>query len=234
MTFEPNEEEALSLLIPKYITSILYGVFVEAVASENGARMQAMDSATNNAEEIIIVAMFAAMVAVIFFQVIMRYIFNNSLPWSEELGKFFFVWISWLGISLGARYGEHIKITMLVDRLPFRAAQVLNILSEIIVIGICVVTLYYGVSLVMSQMATHYSGIKISVSWGYLAVVLGCGLMTIRSIISTIKSYHNWRNEEVDIRVLQDVVPRPCEDYTYIFHNGEWHCIENYINLFGE
>ena len=53
MTFEPNEEEAISLLIPKYINSILYGACVEAVASENGARMQAMDSATNNAEEII-------------------------------------------------------------------------------------------------------------------------------------------------------------------------------------
>ena len=53
MNFEPNEEEAISLLIPKYMTSILYGTFVEAVASENGARMQAMDSATNNAEEII-------------------------------------------------------------------------------------------------------------------------------------------------------------------------------------
>lgn len=56
----------------------------------------------------------------------------------------------------------------------------------------------------------------------------------VSHIIGTIKSYHNWRNEEVDIRVLQDIVPRPCEDYTYIFHNGEWHCIENYINLFGE
>jgi F-type H+-transporting ATPase subunit gamma len=53
MNFEPNEEEAIALLIPKYMTSILYGAFVEAVASENGARMQAMDSATNNAEEII-------------------------------------------------------------------------------------------------------------------------------------------------------------------------------------
>ena len=53
MNFEPNEEEAIALLIPKYVTSILYGAFVEAVASENGARMQAMDSATNNAEEII-------------------------------------------------------------------------------------------------------------------------------------------------------------------------------------
>lgn len=53
MNFEPSEEEAIALLIPKYVTSILYGAFVEAVASENGARMQAMDSATNNAEEII-------------------------------------------------------------------------------------------------------------------------------------------------------------------------------------
>ena len=53
MNFEPNEEEAISLLIPKYLTSILYGAFVEAVASENGARMQAMDSATSNADEII-------------------------------------------------------------------------------------------------------------------------------------------------------------------------------------
>ncbi len=53
MEFEPNEEEAIGLLIPKYVTSIIYGAFVEAVASENGARMQAMDSATNNAEEII-------------------------------------------------------------------------------------------------------------------------------------------------------------------------------------
>ena len=53
MNFEPDEEEAISLLVPKYITSILYGSFVEAVASENGARMQAMESATNNAEEII-------------------------------------------------------------------------------------------------------------------------------------------------------------------------------------
>lgn len=53
MNFEPAEEVAVGLLVPKYMTSILYGAFVEAVASENGARMQAMDSATNNAEEII-------------------------------------------------------------------------------------------------------------------------------------------------------------------------------------
>lgn len=53
MNFEPKDEEALNLLIPKYITSLIYGGMIEAIASENGARMQAMDAATSNAEEMI-------------------------------------------------------------------------------------------------------------------------------------------------------------------------------------
>ena len=53
MNYEPNEEEALDLIIPKYVTSLFYGALVEAHASENGARMQAMDSATSNAEDMI-------------------------------------------------------------------------------------------------------------------------------------------------------------------------------------
>ncbi|MBR1629190.1 MAG: ATP synthase F1 subunit gamma [Lachnospiraceae bacterium] len=53
MNFEPNEEEALSLIIPKYLSSLVFGALTEAVASENGARMQAMDSATSNAEDMI-------------------------------------------------------------------------------------------------------------------------------------------------------------------------------------
>ena len=43
----------MDLLIPKYVTILIYGGLVESVASENGARMQAMDSATSNAEEMI-------------------------------------------------------------------------------------------------------------------------------------------------------------------------------------
>ena len=53
MDFEPEDTEALDMIIPKYITSLIYGAMMEAVASENGARMQAMDNATSNAEEMI-------------------------------------------------------------------------------------------------------------------------------------------------------------------------------------
>ena len=53
MNYEPEEAEVLDAIIPKYLSSLIYGAFLEAVASENGARMTAMDSATNNAEEMI-------------------------------------------------------------------------------------------------------------------------------------------------------------------------------------
>ncbi len=53
MNFEPTDEEALNLIIPKYISSLIYGALISAQAAENGARMQAMDNATNNAAEMI-------------------------------------------------------------------------------------------------------------------------------------------------------------------------------------
>lgn len=53
MNYEPEEEEVLNAIVPKYMSSLIYGALLEAVASENGARMAAMDSATSNAEEMI-------------------------------------------------------------------------------------------------------------------------------------------------------------------------------------
>ncbi len=53
LTYEPEAEVALDHIIPKYINSLIYGALMEAVASENGARMTAMDNATNNADEMI-------------------------------------------------------------------------------------------------------------------------------------------------------------------------------------
>jgi len=142
-------------------------------------------------EDFILVTMFSGMVAVIFYQVIMRYVFNNSSSWSEELGKFLFVWISWLGISIGARRAEHIKIALIVDRMPFKAAHVTNMLAEAVVVVISAVTAWYAYTLVWSQSSVPFAAIKISMSWGYLAVLVGCTLMTLRSLYSI---YTSWRS----------------------------------------
>lgn len=148
----------------------------------------------NKIEKFILVSMFISMVLIIFFQVVMRKLFNNSLSWSEELGKFIFVWISWLGISVGQMRGEHIRITVLLDKLSHKNQQILNVISELVVIAICLFTAYYSYTLVLSQSSTPYAGIKISMSWGYLSVFVGCILMVLRCIISIIDYISIYRN----------------------------------------
>ncbi len=51
--FEPSPEEVLDYLIPKYIDSVIYGALIESSCSQQGARRTAMESATDNAEEMI-------------------------------------------------------------------------------------------------------------------------------------------------------------------------------------
>ena len=53
MNYAPNEEEVLEAIVRKYISAIIYGSLQQAIASENGARMNAMENATNNADELI-------------------------------------------------------------------------------------------------------------------------------------------------------------------------------------
>ena len=131
-------------------------------------------------EDICLVTMFALMVIFIFLQIIMRFIVGHSLVWSEELGKFIFVWLSWLGISIGERRNEHIKITLLTDRLSPKCQKIFEIVAYVILLAILVVIIYYAVILVKFQWKVKYAGIKISTSWGYLSLVLGCGFMVLR------------------------------------------------------
>lgn len=148
----------------------------------------------NHIEEIILVSMMGLMVLITFLQIIMRFVFNNSLSWSEEFGRLLFVWLTWLGISIGQRKGEHIKIAILSDKLPFKLAQILNIIADIFVIGVSLVTLYYGAYLTKMMLGTKYVALGISYSFGYACIPIGCCLMIIRSLYSmwiSGKSYIN-------------------------------------------
>lgn len=161
----------------------------------------------NHLEEVILVLFFAIMVFVIFLQVVMRYGFNNSLSWSEEVGRFTFEWLTWIGISIGAREGQHIKITLLTDKFPFRVAQMVNILSELIIIAICLLTLYYGIEISRLFAGSNFTTMKISLAWGYASVIVGCGLMTLRSLASLVNSARSIRNLKGGPPALSQGIP---------------------------
>ena len=72
----------------------------------------------NGLVELIVSVMLLIMVAVIFLQVIFRFLIHSSLPWSEELSRYLLVWISFLGASIGVKRKSHIGVEFLVSLFP--------------------------------------------------------------------------------------------------------------------
>lgn len=78
--------------------------------ADQGARLAVMTGA-------------AMMVVVVFAQVVMRYVFNGSFDWADEVSRLAFVWTIFLAIPLGIRDGTHVGIDLIVNRLPSTLRQ---------------------------------------------------------------------------------------------------------------
>ncbi len=141
-------------------------------------------------EEVIMIVLLAAMVVILFYQIIMRYLFNDSPAWTEEIARYMFIWETWVGISVGAKYGKHIEVTMLVDRLPERGRAALRIIADLIVIAICLVVVRQGTVLVdrLLSVGSYSPALHIPMGYIYAAVPVGCGLMILRNLGSIFRA----------------------------------------------
>lgn len=152
----------------------------------------------NKFEEIFLVVLIAAMVILLFAQVCLRFLANYSLSWSEELARILFIWSSWIGISLGQKKGEHIKITIITDRLKGNAKKAMLLFSDLCTLVILVVLCVNGVQVVEHVLSmggvTPALGIPKFIMYG--AVPLSCFLMAVRVIKDM---WLNWtaKKEEV-------------------------------------
>lgn len=73
-----------------------------------------------------LIAMMGAMALLVFANVVMRYAFNFSIVWVEEVTRYLMVWVGFLGSGLVLRYGAHIAVDTFQDLLPQRAARALR------------------------------------------------------------------------------------------------------------
>jgi len=148
------------------------------------------------------------MVVVIFTNVIMRYIFNNSLSWSEELARYLFIWFSWMGVSAGLKDGAHLRVEILtsslIKRKMYKTNEAINIVVALIWLATTVVVAYYGFVVVQSQMSLSVvtPAMRIPVWIGYLSVpmcsiVIGARL--IANIIASTKKMLGKSNYEIEV-----------------------------------
>ncbi len=138
-----------------------------------------LDRALTTAVRWVVIVMMALMTAVVFSQVLARYFFNFSLSWSEEVARFAFVWLSFMGAAILVRRDEHIRVTMVVDALPTSVWAVTRALEYAGVL-IC---LYFFVSGGLSLTAAEWSQLapatQIPMGWIYLIIPVASGLMLL-------------------------------------------------------
>ena len=82
----------------------------------------------------LIAVLFGATLVVITAQIVWRYLFNDSLTWTEELARYLFVWITFVGAALAIRDGTHIRVALVVDRLPARVRRWLDVAQLVLVV----------------------------------------------------------------------------------------------------
>lgn len=137
------------------------------------------------AEEGIIALLMAETIVVGIMQVAARYVFHSSLPWSEELLRFSFIWMTFLAASVGVAEKAHVSVSVLVDRLPKKAELLVNIIASIISAAFCAAIAYFGYGLLALQAETQQLSPAMEIPmWGpYLAVVVGSFSMAVRFLL---------------------------------------------------
>lgn len=88
-------------------------------------------------------ALLAGMVAMVFGNVVLRYVFNSGIVVSEELSRFFFVWLTFIGAILAMRERTHLGMDNVVERLPRRGKLACLAASHALILMCCVI-LFWG------------------------------------------------------------------------------------------
>ncbi|MGL6258698.1 TRAP transporter small permease [Vibrio sp. WXL103] len=102
------------------------------------------------------IASLLCMVCFVLANVLLRYLFNSGIPWSEELSRVFFVWVVFLGIIVGCKEGSHLMVDVLVERCGPKLKKGLQTLSLVIVILVSMSVLIGGAKLAA---LTHNQGL---------------------------------------------------------------------------
>lgn len=143
----------------------------------------------DHAEEFFMIPLIFAMSIIIFFQVIMRYVFQNSLTWSEELARYLFVWLVYFSVSYTARREKHIRIDAAINLYPKAVRPVVELISEIIVLAFAIFIAVTGMT--VFQKITHSGQISpaigLPMQFVYAAPLVGFLLTAIRQVQCIIK-----------------------------------------------
>jgi TRAP-type C4-dicarboxylate transport system permease small subunit len=161
--------------------------------------MEILRRIDQNAERWLLLMFYVMLVITMAIEVLRREIFAYSSIWGEEIVRYSFIYLAWVGASAAVKERAHIRIDVLMHYLGPRPKALLYIFGDLVMFIVALVALYWSVEtvLVSAKFGSVTDGLRISKVWFLMAVPVGFGLMTWRLLQSFRK----------DIRSLRDGTP---------------------------
>lgn len=144
-----------------------------------------------------LIALLGAMSVIIFANVALRYLTDQSIEWAEEVARHLMIWLTFLGAGPVLRYGGHIAVDNLQDALPRRAAAALRWLIVVLLGGFFVFMVVWGGLYMQRAQYQTTAATQISFAWIYAAMPVG-GLLLLAHGAFIVREYLGARRFAAD------------------------------------
>ena len=149
-----------------------------------------------NAERWMLLVLYVMLVGTMFIEVVRREVFSYSSIWGEEIVRYSFIYLAWIGASAAVRERGHIRIDVIMNYVPRTVKSLLYIFGDIVMFIVAVVALYWSWETVTVSWrfgsVTH--GLRISQVYFLFAVPFGFALVSVRLIQSFLRDLSDLRN----------------------------------------
>jgi TRAP-type C4-dicarboxylate transport system permease small subunit len=131
----------------------------------------------------LLIAMLAAMSAIIFTNVVLRYTTSQSIEWAEEVGRHLMIWLTFVGCGPVLRYGGHIAIENLQDALPRRLAIALRALIAVLTLAFFAFFVWFGIDYLERTQYQQTPATQVSFAYIYAALPFGMGIALVHWLL---------------------------------------------------
>lgn len=152
-----------------------------------------------NLERWALLIFYMMLVITMAVEVIRREVFAYSSVWGEEIVRYAFIYLAWIGAAAAVRERAHIRIDVIMHYVGPRTKAALYIFGDLVMAAVALTALYWSweTVLVSAKFGSVSAGLRVSMVWFLLAVPVGFGLMLLRLAQSFLR----------DLRALRDGTP---------------------------
>ena len=146
--------------------------------------------------ETVLCVLMVAICAVIFAQVVTRYLLHVSLSWSEEFARYLLIWLAMLSAAYGFKIKAHFALVFLVNRFPDRTRNILSMVVSMLVAALLCLFVWKAVEITWSVRRQIGPATGLSKALPYASGVVG-GLLMLYYVARN--AWRDWdaRNERV-------------------------------------